>query len=191
MHVIVLASGPSVTQGQIEKTKGQNVITVNNMCFLAPWAQWHFAADYRWWKEYHGACTIPARYTLSKGAAQEFGATWVGQPVAGKYQASWSLGEICRATNSGMIAVNLAALLGFRRILMVGFDHKKTDDKAHCHPEYPEGFRHADGIETWLDRSPAIADDLMRGGIELINCTIDTALTNIPRMTLEDALCNP
>jgi hypothetical protein len=188
--IIILASGPSVTKKQIRQTKGHQLMTINNMCFAAPWAQRHYAGDYRWWLAYHSRCVIPAKYTLSQQAATEFGLICAGMAMNRDNVHSDRLGYIGKSGNGGMQAVNLAYLLGYRRIILVGFDHQHTGGKAHNHPDHPEGWPNAEGVEVWQEKSPIIAKSIMATGVEIINCTRKTAIPAdaIPQMTLTEAL---
>ena len=47
---VCIASGPSLTQADVDYVRGKaRVIVVNNGYLLAPWADVLYAADARWW----------------------------------------------------------------------------------------------------------------------------------------------
>lgn len=90
--------------------------------------------------------------------------------------------------NSGCSAINLALVMGAKRVLLLGFDCKLgAQQEMNWHdmrmepaqpgvfPKFQEGFH-------------AIARDLPRvfPGCEVINCTPDSALTCFPVGKLED-----
>jgi hypothetical protein len=89
--------------------------------------------------------------------------------------------------NSGCGAIALAVQGGARRVLMLGYDCQKTDGKAHWHGNHPKGLGNAGSIDKWPARFQSLANDCE--GVEIINCSRETALTIFPRMDLEQALC--
>lgn len=91
--------------------------------------------------------------------------------------------------NSGFQAMNLAALAGAARILLLGYDMKARDKQLHWFGDHPvptaphtiAGFR--DGFKALAKAMPA--------GLQIINCSRDTALKCFPRADLESALSDP
>jgi len=91
--------------------------------------------------------------------------------------------------NSGFQAINLAWLAGAAQILLLGYDMKTASDRPHwfgdhpipTHPYTIESFRA--GYEKLARRMPP--------GLDIINCSRDTALTCFPRATLESLLPDP
>lgn len=90
--------------------------------------------------------------------------------------------------NSGWQAVNLAYLMGARRICLIGFDMKARDGVNHFHGNH----RGADLTnpsprlyQKWIDGFALGHRLLTEVGVELVNCSRETALT-IPRKRLED-----
>ena len=91
--------------------------------------------------------------------------------------------------NSGAGAIALAIAGGAKRIIMIGYDCKKTDGKAHWHADYPKAMGNAGMIDKWQSRFQQLKDD--NPEVEIINATRDTALTCFDKMTLEEALSLP
>lgn len=87
--------------------------------------------------------------------------------------------------NSGCGAIALAVQGGARQVLMLGYDCQKTGGKAHWHADYAK-LGNAGSIEKWPARFQALADACR--GVEIINCSRETALEVFPRMSLEEAL---
>ena len=52
--VVCIASGPSLTQDQVDQVKGLNTIAINDAYKLAPWANILYACDYQWWDWHKG-----------------------------------------------------------------------------------------------------------------------------------------
>lgn len=88
--------------------------------------------------------------------------------------------------NSGCGAIALAVNGGARRVLMLGYDCQKTGGQAHWHGDHPKGLGNAGSIERWPAKFQALAKEC--GGVEIINCSRETALEVFPRMPLEEAL---
>lgn len=97
-------------------------------------------------------------------------------------------GEINHGMNSGYQAINLAYHFGANRILLMGYDMQKTNGKSHWHGDHPHGMTNAEGVKKWGPRFPQLAQDLVREGIEAINCSLETALDCFPRARIEDVI---
>ena len=90
--------------------------------------------------------------------------------------------------NSGYQAINLAYQFGAKRIILVGYDMQHTDGKTHWHGDHPKSLNNAAGVEKWPKHFTQLAKDLDRVGVEVINCTIQTALTCFKQADLRDVL---
>lgn len=87
--------------------------------------------------------------------------------------------------NSGAAAINLAVLLGAKRIFLLGFDMKQVNDSSHFHNVYgntkPPFERHLKGFRD-------IAKDAEKLGVKIINCSPDSAIECFEKMTVKEAL---
>jgi hypothetical protein len=86
--------------------------------------------------------------------------------------------------------VNLAMLLGAKRIVLLGYDMKAgARGKKHHHPDHagrnPTG---AAQFKGWVAAFATMAPDLAKAGVEILNCSRETALDMFPRAKLEDVL---
>ena len=54
--IVCIASGPSLTLGDVEACAGSAVLTVNDGYRFAPWADVLFSADVKWWHRTPDAC---------------------------------------------------------------------------------------------------------------------------------------
>lgn len=199
---VVIASGPSMTRAQAEAVRGKcRVIAVNNQGIdtigpdgktvpaFAPWADILFAADSKWWRCYH------------KQALQ-----FAGRKVTTRPTLPWSQvysltqsydhptydprpGYVVSGGNSGYMAIHLAAQLAAKRILLLGFDMKNgRGGQRHCHADHPGRLNSRGAFSGWLRAFEKLARVLPVHGVEVINCTADTALRCFRRTTLENAL---
>lgn len=98
---------------------------------------------------------------------------------------------ICWNSSSGGCAVNLATLLGAKRIVLLGYDMRTIETKHNWHDFYPDNdvTAHVDDYERFRRPFIAIKRDLDALGIECVNATPGSALTVFPIMTPEEALC--
>lgn len=97
-------------------------------------------------------------------------------------------GEVNSGLNSGFQAINLAYHFGARRIVLLGYDMQHTGGKTHWHGDHPRGLTNAEGISSWVKYFRPLAEDLARLGVEVVNCSTDTALTCFTRAPLEATL---
>lgn len=88
--------------------------------------------------------------------------------------------------NSGAGAVAMAALYGARRAILLGYDCAKTGGKTHWHGDHPRGLGNAGSMGNWQHQFKRLAEGMK--GIEIINCSRETALGMFPRAALEDVL---
>ena len=98
--------------------------------------------------------------------------------------------SICTGSNSGHQAINIAALSGAARIVLVGYDAKQgVNRKAHffgAHPDRTEA-PYANMIHEMKGAAPFFKEH----NIEVLNATPGSALKMFPMVDLEEALCKP
>ena len=195
--VAILATGPSLTQADVDAVRGRaRVIAVNDSYRLAPWADAIYACDVRWWMwqyELHRA-EITAFAGLRFGmqtervnreGRPEWGVTWLKN--AGVTGLELELGSLKNGRNSGYQAINLAAQCGASRIMLLGFDMSLGHGgKAHWFGSHPYGG--PPKLTKFRLYFPSIAPPLKALGIEVLNCSRRSALTCFPKVALERAL---
>lgn len=87
----------------------------------------------------------------------------------------------CRHSGEGAIAL-AAQYGGARRIGLLGYDCQFTGGRAHWHPDHPKRLGNAGTVDKWADHLRTLAAELP--GIEILNLTRETALTQWPRFEL-------
>jgi hypothetical protein len=193
--VVILGSGPSLTDEQVEyvrECENSRVITLNNTYARAPWADVHYAGDYLWWKIHRPQMLAMkcrgAHWTQDNGAAERFGIN----RVKGANREGLGLDIVHTGGNSGYQAINLAYLWGARKIVLLGFDMKAADDgRRHWHPEHKAPLPEKQLFTEWIHRFKKLAADLAARGVVVINCTPDSALPWFPHVPLKDTICPP
>ncbi len=186
---IVIGGGPSLKGFNWDRLIGRKTVGCNaafllgaaicSLCFFAD-AHWFLAFEDRL-EEYPGRVVTNNE---DKHAIPD----WVSR--MDRKEIGLSTEALGFGGNSGCSAINLALILGARRVLLIGFDcklgsaaemnwHDNRMEPANpeVFPKFQEGFY-------------AIARDLptVFPGREIINCTPGTALECFPKGKLEDYL---
>jgi len=90
--------------------------------------------------------------------------------------------------NTGAVAINLALLLGVKRIFLLGFDmHLSKDSKANWHPNKLDK-PNKNIYPKFLIGFKKMADDLQPKfpGVEIINITDDSSLDLFPKIGVKE-----
>lgn len=191
--VLVMGSGPSLTQADVDVARAQvdAVIAVNDSYKLAPDATVLYAADTRWWgwhkgcRDTHkvGAVKYPAfagrfRYCLGRTPYAEV------QMLRRGPQTGLTLdpGKVALGLNGVYQSINVAVHLGATRIILLGVDMKGGHFFGH-HPN-----NSGPPFSLCLQRFQTLVEPLQTAGVEIVNCTPDTALKAFPRVALAEAI---
>jgi hypothetical protein len=191
--VACFASGPSLTQQQVDAVRaaGLHAVAVNDCYRVAPWADVVYWADVKWYNWHKDKpefqafagqkCTIgiagaplladKAVYTL-----KNMGGDGLSVDPAG----------IMTGSNSGHQAVNLATLSGAARILLLGYDCRSVGGRRHWFGDHPD--RSEPPYEIIRQRYRTIVPMMEQLGIEILNCTKDSAIDCFKFVDLEDAI---
>lgn len=186
--VVCIASGPSLTPEDVDACRGRaRVIAINDSHRLAPWADCLYACDGRWWDHYKG---VPEFKCLKFGLTVKKD-KWPGVtrlPHVGPEGINPK--GICDGSNSGYQAVQLAVHLGAVRIVLLGYDMKPgVNGRDHWFGKHPVGVRsHQSPYESFRNYFKALAPQLRALGVDVVNCSRETALTCFPRQPLAEAL---
>jgi len=196
-----IACGPSLDPQDIEAIEGRaKTIVINDAYRIAGWADLLYACDAPWWdrfaqdhlwevdgKQWAGALNFKGhRVTQDAGAAYRWGLIH----VEGKKGEGISLDPtyIHTGNNSGLQALNLAALLGARRIVLLGYDMGRTGGRAHWFGDHPAGLQKRTPFDRCIPAFEEAAPMLAVAGVEVVNASRETALTCFPRQPIKEAL---
>ena len=157
-----------------------------------------YAADRNWWsfhvadiaRDFDGkcwSCETPAKSNWGGKDYAAWGITLLDCVTQDHKGLSREPGVIHSGGNSGYQAINLAYLFGATRIILLGFDMHNHSGKSHFFGDHPpqvgaSGMKPDRFIASFRTIKPE------KYGIEIINCTRETALDAFPRHRLED-LC--
>lgn len=184
------------------------VIAISDKWKLLPSADVMYAADGKWFDEYLSAIRTAQfkgeLWTVSKRAAPGYVATKHPRPnIAPRLPAIVGVHYIrCTALEllsgdavfggktSGCQAIGLARIkYRPKRILLAGYDMKKgSAGQQHDFGDHPDGLSNNLPFVEGAAHLARLAVAMRADGIEVINCSIETALTCFPRMRLEEIL---
>lgn len=186
----LLGGGPSLASVDISALQGAGwrVMAINSAARFAPAADVLFFGDDSWFAAnadlvagWQGLC-----YTLSPRAKREMPhrvallqgvrSPWLSRDPR------WT----CRGRSAGHTAINLAAQLGARRVVLLGYDCRTVEGRSHFHDEYsePETVYRDDFLPAWQGWAVKTANI----GLEVVNATEGSALDEFPRRSLKELL---
>lgn len=184
MISICIASGPSLTQDQVDYVRGKGRIYVVNDCYkLAPWADVLYAADTDWWDCHNGVNGFAGdKWTVSHEASKKYGINRIDY----KPKELWSNSQdwIATGKNSGFQAINLAAIQGAKKIILLGYDLGYTE-KKHWFGDHPASINRGSDYASWIDHYKKAKPFI---NCEVINCTPNSNLKCFDMMDLRECL---
>ena len=191
---VIIAGGPSLTLQDVTKSEdsGLPLIGINNAYKICRRLDYLYACDVRWWNEhYDNVKNLPCRKFVYEETLDRVRRPGVEQMEnVGEEGLSTEWPKIYHGKNGGYQAVNLAVLLGYNYLILLGYDMQETGGKIHWHPDHPAPLNNPSEslMKTWRANFARLAPKLKAAGIAVINATRETALDCFPQMTIEDAL---
>ena len=179
--VVILASGPSLTVEDADYCRGKaRVIAVKDAIRLTPFADCLYGCDANFWVGHHGFPTFSGlKYSIDPVAAAQAGVPLLRN--TGETGLELDPSGLRTGMNSTYQAVNLAVHLGVRRMLLLGVDMGHSPHSAkYFYGDRPRGQRPSP-FHAFMLKFQTIAGPLQDLGIEVINCSRQTALACFPR----------
>lgn len=187
---ICIASGPSLTEAQVSLIPDSaNVICVNDNYRMYPKCSHLFAADGKWWREYYDDVISTVSSDCRLHTTYKTTPRWDRVEQWKTHQSEAQIGSqgLFHGGSSGIMAIELARVLGASKIILLGYDCQITDNKTHWFGDHPKHFSNAGAIRRWPNEFETLDNAYKRLGIDLVNCSLNTAL-KIKRSTLEEEL---
>jgi hypothetical protein len=189
----IIAGGPSVLGVDLEQLRGRNVIAINSSIYAAPWAQFLYFGDYRWYAEdenreavakFGGRVVTVSR--LVRDDPKVFICRKIDPPGLAfeKDSLTQKYTSLTAATN---LAVHLIGPGG--TIVWLGADGKyAADGRTHHHKQHPWP-RRKDAYEMQLIELRTIVPTLEALQITALNASPGTAWTDLlPVVHLDEFL---
>lgn len=192
----VICGGPSVAAQRPHRLEGRKVIVVNSSYETCPFADFLFFGDNRWHHEHfarpgfvafwkRGGRVVTVSHPASGGSyllkLQRITPTCEAN---GLTQTRIGLSSQKTSTQGAM---NLAAMLGVNRIVLLGLDGKRAESGL-SHHHTPHKWPTTAGNVTW-DRQKSqlqfIVEPLKKLGVEVFNTNPDSAFDYWPHQPLE------
>lgn len=153
-----------------------------------PFADLLYACDGKWWDAHEGAPEFKGiKVTYHPAAALKYGLHRIAIDTKAR-GLSLEPGRLV-SQNSGMHALNLAVQLGARRIRLVGYDMKTDRGKMHFFGNHPGKLHVRHDFSTFIEHFEGVREAAQALGVEILNCTPDSALHWFKRARLEDVIC--
>jgi hypothetical protein len=183
--VAIIGSGNSLTDEQINYvvSQGWKIIVINDTWQRVPQADVLYACDGKWWDAHIDALSFKGeRWTQDLRAKRKHSLAW----VLGRNKKGLGLDCVHFGGNSGYQAINLAYLWGCKRIILLGFDCKPVNGLHHWFGQHQDGLNKTQNYALWLGNFEQLAIDLKQNCIEVINCSLDSALNCFPKKAVTE-----
>lgn len=166
---VILCTGESAARVDLDAIRRFPRIAVNDGYILDPTAEFLYAADPRWW-EWHGPAIEKSFRGRRFCCAEPVATRWKAEllTIERKTGLSRTPGTIFtggEVGNSGAQAINLAYLLGARRIVLVGMDMQGS----HFFGDHPKPIRCDSEFKQMVRGMSAMACELDREGVQVVN----------------------
>jgi len=193
--VVCMASGPSLTQQQVDMVKAAGLPTLvcNDSYRIAPFADLVYFADSKWWKWHKDKpewkTFAGEKCTIHSSAFQ------VDDPQVhvlknlGHEGLSADSGGIVTGSHSGYQLVNIATLTQPARVVLLGYDCSRVNGKKHWFGDHPDGTEPP--YEAIRKRYNTMASAAERLKIEILNATPGSKIESFPMVELAGALAYP
>lgn len=181
--VAILGSGPSMSREVADSVAARcRVIAINNQGLdLAPWADVLYAPDAKWWDTYGDAAQSFEGLKLTLRRSYRPGVEWLEQsnrPVIDPRPFA-----IVHGGNAGYQALQIAYHFGAARVLLLGFDMRDVAGKRR-RQNYPPKLDTRQRYEVWLPQFERLAPVLEALGVDVANCTPNSALRSFRFSTI-------
>lgn len=169
----VLASGPSLTQSDVDRVRHLPCIAVSDAYVMAPWAQVLLSMDKAWWEEKRP--TFAGRKMCAHAP----------KDVEGVERITAHLSSI----NSGAAAIFQASTMGATKIILLGFDMSNKNG-SHFFGKHLPPLKETTEVrfKVFHAQFKTLAWQMTNRGVFVVNCTPGTALEAFPVSTLAEQL---
>ena len=194
--VFLLGGGPSLCAGDVALLRGRPAIAINAAARWADPTEVLFFRDLEWFVRnrqtvdgWAGLAVTTSRCAVAHPrltrAMIVHGADF---PAPGLEQGGRPV--IRYGRSSGHLAVSLAVAMFARRVVLLGYDCRFVGGRSHFHDDYAapiELLYRNDFLPAWRGWGAAA----QRVGVEVLNATVGSAITEFPFRPLRELLEGP
>ena len=201
--VISQQCSPSEYSPYLSSLHSKHVIAVNTAVLIGDWFDVLFFGDrqwYMWHREpvrlWPGLQVTCESWFANKDRQKQERVKYVSKDKKKRQGLGDNLDALIwnvLGANSGATAIDLAAHFGAKRIILLGFDMKLSEDgeASHWHNlNRDEKTLHSYGesFQIYSQCFSAIAEDAKKRGIEILNANPDSALEDFPKVHVKELL---
>ena len=187
--LIIIAGGPSLTREDVSlcERSGLSLLGINNAYQICQRLDYLYACDKKWWSKHYEKMILNCRrFSLEETPHLDVEAL----ENDGFDGISHQWPKVRTGGNGGYQALNLAVILGYKNIVLLGYDMQPGEKgELHWHPDH-EGLNNPNPkrLEAWREAFNRAAPIIARMGVAVVNATRRTALTCFPQANLEQVL---
>lgn len=190
----IIAGGPSLAHWQLDIieqfAERHKVITINNSVLKYPTADIAYACDAKWWGKHfdqvkrvfeggHMVSLEPTKYP----EVLQIGNSHIDEGIDPRPD------YVRLGKNSTYQAMDMAIGLGCKRIAFVGLDLKLAKDgKVHHWGDHVRGLNNSPPLQLFIKYFNMVAPELLKLGVDVYNCSVDTALNCFPKADIWEIL---
>lgn len=195
--VITKKIDPSAYSPYLSVLHDKHVIAVNAAYLLGDWMDIIFFGDHGFYLTHRDRMYNHPAIKVYCGIGNNPGYNIRRVSRYNKYGITEKPGHICWNGNSGGAAINLAAHTGVKRIILLGFDMTlDSNNNQHWHGIYKSaeqnkklnGKKRTMPFNIHLRCFPQMAKDAKRMGIEILNASPDSMITEFRKITVKELL---
>lgn len=99
-------------------------------------------------------------------------------------------GEVGSGYNGGFQLLNLVIQFNCRHIALIGFDMKEVGGKLHWHGNHGHGLSNPAPatFRRWVNSMEKNVKPIKKMGVEILNCSLDSAINGFKKGTIADAI---
>lgn len=188
----IVASGPSAKSAPVDLLRDRiHVIAINESYRLVPFAEILYSCDYAWWQRHKGMRSFEGlRLSHDLRACNEFGLSRVMiEQVSSNDLLLDRPSYVGAGGNSGFQALNLVMQFGATGIMMIGIDCS-LDHGQHWHGRHPSPMSNPaeSNVQRWRKAFDGSAARIAALGIDVVNCSMLSTLTQYPKLSVAEAL---
>ena len=194
--VFIIGGGPSLKDMDLAPLQYQRTIGTNQAFRDFPWVSVLYFGDCGFYSLVYKALNKWKGLKVTSCArVPEQGKGWPHIRRVGRSKPfgleTTKQGFIAWNGNTGASAINIAFWLGASRVVLLGFDMRPDNDNSsihNWHNYYPKRHPKFNPYDLHMKGWPMISKDAAKAGLEIINATPNSAITQFKYIPLGDLI---